>query len=119
VLGIGSPGGDQQEQWSLAALLRHFHFPQYRQNLQAAIDAPLFHTTHYINSFYPRPFTPAKLLIETRFPAATIESLRDRGHAINEQDDWSLGRVCAAGYIGDMVRAAATPRFMQAYAIGR
>ena len=37
-----------------------------------------------------------------------------------EEPDWALGRLCAAGYTSDgLVRAAATPRFMQAYAVGR
>ena len=32
---------------------------------------------------------------------------------------WSLGRVCAAGLRDGFVVAAATPRLMQAYAVGR
>lgn len=118
-LGIGSPGGDQQDQWTLAVLLRHFHHRRRLPNLQSAIDAPLFHSAHYINSFYPRAFTPATLVIERRFSEAARLNLAERGHRINVQDDWSIGRVCAAGYDNHMVRAAATPRFMQAYAIGR
>jgi gamma-glutamyltranspeptidase/glutathione hydrolase len=34
-------------------------------------------------------------------------------------DDWSLGRVCAAARDGAVLKAAANPRFMQNYAIGR
>ena len=33
--------------------------------------------------------------------------------------DWALGRVCAVGSRDGLLRVAATPRFMQGYAIGR
>ncbi|MEM6678065.1 MAG: gamma-glutamyltransferase family protein, partial [Pseudomonadota bacterium] len=115
-LGLGTPGGDQQEQWSLSTFLRIF---QQRLGLQAAIDAPQFHTAHYISSFYPRSFEPGVLHIEDRFPEATRRALAERGHVLREQPGWALGRVCAAGFSDGMVRAAATPRYMQAYAVGR
>ena len=117
VAGLGSPGGDQQEQWTLGLLLRHLH---QGLNLQAAIDAPLFHTAHYVSSFAPRAFTPGLVCIEERFPKAVLDDLRDRGHLLDVQPPWSLGRLCAAGFTrSGLVRAAATPRFMQAYAVGR
>ncbi len=117
VLGLGSPGGDQQDQWSLGLLLRHL---LQGLNLQAAIDAPLFHTGHYINSFAPRRFTPGVLMIEERFPQSVRDELARRGHQVMVQPPWSLGRLCAAGLTASgMIRAAATPRFMQAYAVGR
>ncbi|MGH6644083.1 MAG: gamma-glutamyltransferase family protein, partial [Bradyrhizobium sp.] len=49
-LALGTPGGDQQDQWASTVLLRHLH---HRFNLQAAIDAPLFNTRHGPASFYP------------------------------------------------------------------
>lgn len=117
VAGLGSPGGDQQEQWTLGLLLRHLH---QGLNLQAAIDAPLFHTVHYVNSFAPRAFTPGVVCIEERFPKDVLDALKDRGHRLVVQPPWSLGRLCAAGFTrSGLVRAAATPRFMQAYAVGR
>ena len=117
VLGLGSPGGDQQDQWSLGLILRHL---VEGLNLQAAIDAPLFHSGHYVNSFAPRVFTPNLLHIEDRVPQSVQAELARRGHVLNVQPAWALGRLCAAGYTRDgMVRAAATPRFMQAYAVGR
>ena len=117
VAGLGSPGGDQQDQWTLGPLLRHL---QQGLNLQAAIDAPLFHTTHYVNSFAPRAFVPGVVHIEERFPRAVCDELTDRGHHLQVEPPWSLGRLCAAGFTrSGLVRAAATPRFMQAYAVGR
>ena len=115
-LAMGTPGGDQQDQWTLAVLLRYLH---HTSDLQAAIDLPLFTSRHLPQSFYPRNAEPNRLLVEERFGAATIDALRKRGHDIKVEGPWALGRVCAAGRQDGMVFAAATPRLMQAYAIGR
>jgi gamma-glutamyltranspeptidase/glutathione hydrolase len=115
-LAMGTPGGDQQDQWTLAVLLRHLH---HGLDLQAAIDLPLFTSKHFPQSFYPRQFEHGRLLVEERFGPAVIEGLERRGHLVTVQPPWSLGRVCAAGRRDGFVVAAATPRLMQAYAIGR
>lgn len=115
-MAFGTPGGDQQDQWSLHMFLRHVHFGL---NLQEAIDAPGFNTTHFPNSFYPRECRPGHLVIEGRFPAATQDALRARGHDLEIDGDWTLGRMTAAARDGDVIKAAANPRFMQGYAIGR
>jgi len=115
-LAMGTPGGDQQDQWTLAVLLRHLH---HKLDLQAAIDLPLFTSKHFPQSFYPRAFEPGRLLVEQSLGEAQIEALRRRGHLVKVEDAWSLGRVCAAGREDGFVLAAATPRLMQAYAIGR
>jgi gamma-glutamyltranspeptidase / glutathione hydrolase len=116
VLAIGTPGGDQQDQWTLTVFLRHVH---HRLDLQAAIDAPLFTSRHWPSSFYPRGYDPGRLIVEERFGEATISALRRRGHKITVEGPWALGRVCAVGRNGDKLSAAATPRLMQAYAIAR
>jgi gamma-glutamyltranspeptidase / glutathione hydrolase len=115
-LAMGTPGGDQQDQWTLAVLLRYLH---HGLDLQAAIDMPLFTSRHFPQSFYPRTIEPNRLLVEERFGETTIAGLRRRGHDVLVQGPWTLGRVCAAGRRDGMVIAAATPRLMQAYAIGR
>lgn len=116
VLAIGTPGGDQQDQWTLAVLLRHLH---HGLGLQAAIDAPLFTMKHAPQSFHPRAYELGGLSVESRFGTRAIEALRRRGHKVTVEDAWALGRVCAVAREGREVRAAATPRLMQAYAIGR
>ena len=115
-LALGTPGGDQQDQWTLTVFLRRLHGGM---NLQAAIDAPQFHTRHGPASFYPRSLASSQLMVEQRYPAATIEALRRRGHAVTVEGNWSLGRVCAAERSAGLLKAAATPRFMQGYAVGR
>ncbi len=113
---FGTPGGDQQDQWSLNVFLRHVHFGL---NLQEAIDAPEFHTAHFPSSFYPRECEPGKVTVEGRFPETTVGDLRRRGHRVEVDVDWGIGRVTAAERDGDLLRAGANPRFMQGYAIGR
>jgi gamma-glutamyltranspeptidase/glutathione hydrolase len=117
---FGTPGGDQQEQWSLIMFLRHVH---HGLNLQEAIDAPCFHTEHMWNSFYPRKDRPGALVLENRFPTETIKELERRGHRVDVGDAWSEGRLCACGQgvEGDrkVLKAAANPRGMQGYAAGR
>lgn len=116
-LAFGTPGGDQQDQWQLSFFLRYVH---HRQNLQAAIDMPLFHTAHFPGSFYPRTSQPGNVMIESSIGAETIKALRAMGHDITEADPWTVGRLTAARRDGNgLLRAAATPRLMQAYAIGR
>ncbi len=116
-LAFGTPGGDQQDQWQLIFLLRVLH---QGLNLQEAIDSPLFHTAHLQASFYPRESRPGHLLIESRFPDGTIEDLRRRGHDLEIAEPWSAGRLTSVSRApGGILRAAATPRLMQAYAIGR
>jgi gamma-glutamyltranspeptidase/glutathione hydrolase len=115
-LAWGTPGGDQQEQWALHVFLRHV---DRGLDLQQAIDAPEFHTDHLISSFYPRGFAPRSLSVEGRFSPAVIDGLRRRAHDVTVEPDWSLGRVTAVQREGAQLRAAANPRGMQGYAVGR
>ncbi|NLH82124.1 MAG: gamma-glutamyltransferase family protein [Phyllobacteriaceae bacterium] len=116
-LAFGTPGGDQQDQWQLSFFLRHV---DHGIDLQAAIDRPLFHTAHFPGSFHPRTSDPGSLMVESSFPAATLDELRRRGHRLTVTDPWTIGRLTAAERDADgLLRAAATPRLMQAYAIGR
>ena len=116
-LAFGTPGGDQQDQWQLVFLLRLLH---HGMNLQEAIDAPLFHTAHLQASFFPRGTRPGHLLIEPSAGETTIAALRARGHDVEVSAPWAAGRLSAASRRPDgMLKAAATPRLMQAYAIGR
>jgi gamma-glutamyltranspeptidase/glutathione hydrolase len=117
VLAWGTPGGDGQDQWSLQFLLSHVGFAL---NLQEAIDAPAFTSTHFPSSFYPRTAEPGHLLIEERADGATIDELRSRGHDLDVGEPWSIGRLSAASRAPDgTLRAAANPRGMQGYAAGR
>jgi len=115
-LAFGTPGGDQQDQWSLLFFLNHLKFGM---NLQQAIDFPAFHSAHMPSSFYPRQAQPRVLDVESRVSPAVIEELRRRGHLINVRPAWSLGRVSAVARRNGVLYAAASPRGMQGYAAGR
>ncbi|MEB7504638.1 gamma-glutamyltransferase family protein [Arthrobacter koreensis] len=118
VAALGSPGGDQQDQWQLLYLLRTIvggYTPQQ------AIDAPAFHTTSLPGSFWPRTWTPGGAVVEDRLGTEVIEALADRGHVITRAGDWALGRLSAV--VRDpqtgVLMAAANPRGAQGYAAGR
>lgn len=116
-LAFGTPGGDGQDQWSMAFFLRHAH---HRLDIQEAIEAPSWHTTHFPSSFYPRRAHPGRVLVEDRFGEPVVAGLRQRGHDVAVQPAWSLGRMTAAGRTPDgMLCAGATQRTQQGYAVGR
>ena len=115
-MAFGSPGGDGQDQWALQMFLRHVHCGL---NLQEAIEAPAVLSYHAPNSFYPRTAQPGYLEAEDRLPKATVDELRRRGHEIAPVDGWSLGRLAAVARENGLLKAAANPRNMQGYAVGR
>ncbi len=116
-LAFGTPGGDQQDQWQLLFFLYHTAFGM---GLQEALDAPLFHSTHFPASFYPRSRSPGQIMLEDSYGAEVIADLRARGHDVQTAPAMSIGRLTAAARGPDgMLRAGASPRLMQAYAVGR
>ncbi len=116
-LAFGTPGGDQQDQWQMPLFLRRVH---HGLNLQEAIDLPMFHSAHAPSSFYPREARLGHLMVEESVGEATITALGAMGHAVERAGAWTVGRTTAAERGSDgILRAAATPRLMQAYAVGR
>ncbi|WP_037570114.1 gamma-glutamyltransferase family protein [Phaeacidiphilus oryzae] len=123
VLAFGTPGGDQQDQWSLNFFLAVALRGKVRDtwDLQGAIDAPNWHTDAFPSSFYPRGMRPGSLVIEDRTDPAVIADLRRRGHQVELADPWSEGRLSAVARDPrtGVLSAAANPRGMQGYAVGR
>ncbi len=115
-MAYGTPGGDQQDQWSVVLLLRMLH---HGLSIQQAIDAPSFHCRHFPSSFWPRAAQPGRLVVEERFGPETIAALRARGHDVVVGPPWSEGRLSAARREGELIKAGANPRGMQGYAVGR
>ncbi|WP_184583428.1 gamma-glutamyltransferase family protein [Lipingzhangella halophila] len=118
VAALGTPGGDQQDQWSLTYFLRLVHGGM---NLQEAIDAPMFHSNAVPSSFYPREMSPGELTVESRVGEDVRTELRRRGHRVVVSEPWSLGRLSAVSRDPEtgVLRAAANPRGAQGYAAGR
>ncbi|USQ84270.1 gamma-glutamyltransferase [Streptomyces phaeoluteigriseus] len=123
VLAFGTPGGDQQDQWQLHFFLAVALRARVRGglDLQGAIDAPNWHNDAFPGSFYPRGMRPGSVTVESRMPHPVIEGLRGRGHDVTVADAWSEGRLCAVARDPEtgILSAAANPRGMQGYAVGR
>jgi len=115
---LGTPGGDQQDQWQLLYLLRRL-VGGYEP--QQAIDAPMFHTDAMVASFEPRTVQPASLTVESRLGDSVIAELRSRGHEVTVMGPWSLGRLSCVGVDPERgwYYAAANSRGAQGYAVGR
>jgi gamma-glutamyltranspeptidase/glutathione hydrolase len=123
VMAFGTPGGDQQDQWQTHFFLAVALRAEVRGglDLQGAIDAPNWHNDSFPGSFHPRGMRPGSLTVESRTDEAVIEELRRRGHDVQVAEAWSEGLLCAVARDPDtgVLSAAANPRGMQGYAVGR
>ncbi|WP_372661487.1 gamma-glutamyltransferase family protein [Amycolatopsis kentuckyensis] len=115
-LAFGTPGGDQQDQWTLNFFVSHV---DGGLSPQAAIEQRAFHTDQVPSSFAPRSARPNRLVVEAGCPADVVDQLRERGHDVVSAPEKSLGKVCATGFGDGFVLAAASPRGQQAYAVAR
>ncbi|GAA1002493.1 transferase [Acrocarpospora pleiomorpha] len=118
VTALGSPGGDQQDQWQLVYLMRTLIAGF---GAQEAIEAPMFHTTSFPGSFWPHTWEPGGLVLEDRFGPAVIDELEAMGHVIRRAGDWALGRLSSVRVDRSrgLIEGAANPRGAQGYAVGR
>ncbi|MEU9184250.1 gamma-glutamyltransferase [Streptomyces sp. NPDC048484] len=123
VMAFGTPGGDQQDQWQLHFFLAVALRAEVRGglDLQGAIDAPNWHNDSFPGSFFPRGMRPGSVIVESRTDPEIVEELRRRGHDVHVGDAWSEGRLCAVARDPrtGVLSAAANPRGMQGYAVGR
>ncbi|MGC4971835.1 gamma-glutamyltransferase family protein [Streptomyces sp. DT199] len=123
VMAFGTPGGDQQDQWQLHFLLAVALRARVRGglDLQGAIDAPNWHNDSFPGSFYPHGMRPGSVTVESRTDPAVVAELRRRGHDVTVGGPWSEGRLCAVARDPEtgVLSAAANPRGMQGYAVGR
>ncbi len=112
-LAFGTPGGDQQDQWTLQFFLNVVHFGM---DLQEAIEAPRFSTAHFPSSFYPHQAGPGLLRIENRIDEATIGELAARGHRVEVRPPWCEGHVLACRFdpACGLLSGGADPRGQQA-----
>jgi gamma-glutamyltranspeptidase/glutathione hydrolase len=116
-LAFGTPGGDQQDQWSLQFFLNVIDFGM---DLQEALDAPTVQTTHFPGSFYPHASQPGGVRAESRIPPEVCDDLSARGHKLSLDGPWSHGQVTVvAREPNGLVSGAASPRGRVAYVMGR
>ncbi|MFY1652848.1 gamma-glutamyltransferase family protein [Solwaraspora sp. WMMB762] len=117
-LAFGTPGGDQQDQWTLQTFLAT---TQFGLDLQAATETPTFHIDHFPQSFAPRASRPGTVVVERSFDPEVITTLGQRGHVLDVVPESTLGKVCAVGVdpTTGFRLAAAGARGRQAYAMVR
>jgi len=114
---FGTPGGDQQDQWTLQFFL---NLVDFGMDVQDAIDVPAFHSTHAPSSFYPRDSHPRHLDVEGRVASAVTDELRARGHEVQVAGDWSFNFTTAITYdpARRLIEGGASSRGERSYAIG-
>lgn len=87
---FGTPGGDQQDQWTLQFFLA---VADFGMEVQDAIEAPRFSTGHFPTSFYPHNCVPGLLRVEDRISEGVRAELESRGHKLQVNPAWSEGDV--------------------------
>lgn len=114
---FGTPGGAQQEQWTIQLFLNHVEFGM---DLQEALDAPTVHTTHFPSSFHPHSAHPGQINVEDRISGDVQDGLASRGIKVVVSGGWSHGRCLAIQYDREtgIMYGAASPRTRTPYAIG-
>jgi gamma-glutamyltranspeptidase/glutathione hydrolase len=94
-LSFGTPGGDQQDQWTLQFFINLIDFGM---GLQEAIEAPRFSTAHFPSSFYPHNAMAGVVRLEDRIDRTVAEQLAGRGHRVVVRPSWCEGHVLAIRY---------------------
>ena len=114
---FGTPGGDQQDQWTHQFFLNLVHFGM---DIQQALDAPTFHSQHFPSSFYPRAQHTGRVVVEEPIPTTVRDELAHRGHDIQVAPAWFNGRVLGVRIDADrgLIFGGASPRRETAYAMG-
>ena len=115
---FGCPGGDAQVQGMLQVFL---NIVEFGMEPQTAIEAPRIVTHSFPNSFWPHTTLPGEATIEARVDPQVREALRERGHILADDQDWSSGvsRVCAITVDSETgTRAGGADPRSTSYAIG-
>ena len=114
---IGCPGGDAQVQGMLQVFL---NITEFGMEPQQAIEAPRVVTHSFPNSFWPHGTRPGEVTVEARVAPQVRETLRDRGHIVDDNQEWAgVSSVCAitVDQINGTRTGGADPR-STSYAIG-
>jgi gamma-glutamyltranspeptidase/glutathione hydrolase len=114
VMALGTPGGDNQDQTILQALLNVVEFwDDWYPNLHQAFEWPRFQTLHFHGSFWPHSPGFNKLNVEAAIPDAVFEALKARGHDVSRIRTFGMSGCATAVMIDPATGnrlAAADPR---------
>jgi gamma-glutamyltranspeptidase/glutathione hydrolase len=113
-MGLGTPGGDNQDQTILQSFLNIVDFwDQWYPNLHQAFEWPRVQTLHFYGSFWPHSPGFNRLNVESDVPPAVFNELKARGHDLRSIRPFGLSGCATAVMIdpatGNRI-AAADPR---------
>lgn len=104
-MALGSPGGDNQEQTILQALLSTIdRWDEWYPNLNKAFELPRVQTSHLYGSFWPHAAGFNKLAIEANVPDAVYNELKARGHDVSRLRTFGMSG-CATSVLIDPASA--------------
>jgi gamma-glutamyltranspeptidase/glutathione hydrolase len=114
MLAIGTPGGDNQDQTILQALLSVLEFwDDWYPNLHFAFERPRVSTEHFYGSFWPHAAGFNRLNVEATVGDEVYSELKARGHDVSRLRTFGMSG-CATGVMIDPATgnrfAAADPR---------
>jgi gamma-glutamyltranspeptidase/glutathione hydrolase len=104
----GTPGGDQQTQWSVQTLTG---LVDHGLGLQDAIEAPRWQS--FPGTDPANLGLPLAVRVESRVPEATRQELADRGHVVETLGPWSGGgavQLVQLDHEHGVLRGATDPR---------
>ena len=114
MMGLGTPGGDNQDQTILQALLSIVDFwKEWYPNLHAALERPRVQTMHFYGSFWPHTAGFNQLNVEATIPDAVYNELKARGHDVSRLRPFGMSGCATAVMIDPATGnrfAAADPR---------
>jgi len=114
MMGIGTPGGDSQDQTILQAFLSIVDFwDDWYPNLHAALERPRAQTLHFYGSFWPHTADFNKLNVEAAIPDNVYNELRARGHNVSRLRTFGMSGCATAVMIDPATQnriAGADPR---------
>ena len=114
MMAIGTPGGDNQDQTILQALLSVVDFwDDWYPNLHAAFERPRVQTLHFYGSFWPHTAGFNKLNVEASVPDTVYNELKTRGHDVSRLRTFGMSGCATAVMIDPKTQnriAGADPR---------
>ena len=97
MMGLGTPGGDNQDQTILQALLSIVDFwNEWYPNLHGALERPRVQTMHFYGSFWPHDAGFNQLNVEATIPDAVYNELKARGHDVSRLRQFGMSGCATA-----------------------
>lgn len=97
MMALGTPGGDNQDQTILQALLSVVDFwDDWYPNLHAAFERPRVQTGHFYGSFFPHTPGFNQLAVEADVPVAVYDELKARGHEVRRLPRFGMSGCATA-----------------------